>query len=48
MEYVAAFTASVVGLSLMAWALHFSRYKRRGGGCCGGAGAHLPSGKKEP
>ncbi|MDB4285405.1 hypothetical protein N9903_00675 [bacterium] len=35
MEYAAVFLVSVAAFALMGWVLHFSRYKRRKGGCCG-------------
>lgn len=35
-EYIVAFLFFVLAISIMLMALHFSQYKKRPSGCCGG------------
>ena len=35
-QYIVVLLFSILALSLMLAALHFSRYKKRPSGCCGG------------
>ena len=36
LQYLLAFFFFVLAISIMIFALHFSQYKKRGSGCCGG------------
>ena len=43
MKVIIPILFSIVAMVVMAAALHFSRYKKRGSGCCGG---DVPTGYK--